>query len=119
VKSKQLSFKTGKGGSSDWRHAIRTHLARAAEMVIKPGESEGGPDNKHRGADQLLFVIEGVGEAHINGHKRHLSFGTLLLIERGDMHEILNTGSVPLRTLNFYAPPAFKTNGARLPRGKK
>lgn len=30
---------------------------QAAEMVITPGKSEGGPDNAHQGADQWLFVV--------------------------------------------------------------
>lgn len=119
MKSKRLTFKAGKGGKSDWRQALRTRLAQAAEMVIRPGDSEGGPDNKHKGADQWLFVIDGTGEARINGHRNRLRAGTLLLIERGDLHEIRNTGSDPLRTLNFYTPPAFKPDGSRLPRGKK
>jgi mannose-6-phosphate isomerase-like protein (cupin superfamily) len=29
----------------------------------------------------------------------------LLLVERGETHEIRNTGSVPLQTLSVYVPP--------------
>jgi len=76
-------------------------------MVIKPGDCEGGPDNKHEGADQWLFVLSGVGEATVSKKKRKLSAGTLLLIEAGEPHEIKNTGKSPLRTVNFYAPPEY------------
>ena len=31
--------------------------AQAAQMTLAPGETEGGPDNCHRGADQWLFVV--------------------------------------------------------------
>jgi hypothetical protein len=41
----------------------------------------------------------------------------LLLIERGDMHEIRNTGRGPLRTLNVYVPPAYTEQGEELPAG--
>jgi len=44
---------------------------------------------------------------------------TLLLIEHGDLHEIHNSGSEPLRTLNFYVPPAYAKDGKTLPRGKR
>src|SRR5207245_1257788 len=27
-----------------------------------PGETEGGPDSRHRGADQWLFVVSGTGD---------------------------------------------------------
>jgi oxalate decarboxylase/phosphoglucose isomerase-like protein (cupin superfamily) len=43
---------------------------------------------------------------------------TLLLIERGEAHEIRNTGRRPLRMLNFYIPPAYRANGDPLPRGR-
>src|SRR5262249_1938686 len=40
-----------------------------------------------------------------------LKAGTLLLIARGDRHEIRNTGEGPLRTLNLYIPPAYTEDG--------
>jgi mannose-6-phosphate isomerase-like protein (cupin superfamily) len=42
----------------------------------------------------------------------------VLLIERGDTHEIRNTGRQPLRTLNVYVPPAYTKGGDPLPRGR-
>jgi len=38
-------------------------------MVIAPGDAEGGPGNRHRGADQWLFVLSGTGEARIKGRR--------------------------------------------------
>jgi len=40
--------------------------------------------------------------------------GTLLLIEKGEAHEIANTGSLPLVTLNIYTPPAYGDDGEPL-----
>ena len=88
-------------------------------MVIPPGDSEGGPGNRHRGADQWLFVVSGTGSATISGRKIGLRSGTLLLIERGTEHEIKNTGKALLRTLNVYVPPAYTKAGDELPRGRK
>lgn len=92
--------------------------SQAAVMVIAPGDKEGGPDNRHRGADQWLYVESGSGEAIVNGHAYPLKAGVLMLIARGDRHEILNTGGEPLKTLNFYVPPAFDAGGDALPAGK-
>jgi hypothetical protein len=36
-----------------------------------------------------------------------------------ERHEIRNTGRAPLRTLNFYVPPAYRKDGNELPRGRK
>src|SRR5215467_9928653 len=92
--------------------------SQAAQMTLGPGESEGGPDNRHRGADQWLFVVAGTGEAVVNGERVELHEGTLVLIQRGDRHEIRNTGRVPLRTLNVYVPPAYSEEGEELPPGR-
>jgi len=91
---------------------------QAATMTLMAGETEGGPDNRHRGADQWLFVVAGFGEAMINGRRVALKVGTAVLIERGDRHEIRNTGRGPLRTLNHYVPPAYAADGYVLPAGK-
>lgn len=92
--------------------------AQAATMVIAPGECEGGPDNRHRGADQWLFVVDGTGTAIVRGRRLALRPGTLLLIEAGDTHEIRAGGKAPLRTVNVYVPPAYTTSGDELPRGR-
>ena len=103
--SKTLRF--GKG----FRVAFEVRKAQAAEMVIAPGDSEGGPDNRHRGADQWLFVLSGSGMANVEGRRVPLKAGTLLVIEKGERHEVRNTGRTLLKTLNFYYPPAFDKAG--------
>lgn len=92
--------------------------SQAAQMVIEPGRSEGDPKNRHAGADQWLFVVDGTGLAIVNGRRYALSAGTLLLIEHGDRHEIRNTARRALKTLNFYVPPAYTEEGEELPAGK-
>lgn len=109
---KQLRF--GKGFSV----ALSNRRAQAATMVIAPGDSEGGPDNRHRGADQWLFVLAGTGVAVLGGRTHRIRANSLVLIERGTTHEIRNTGRTPLRTLNVYVPPAYRSDGDELPRGR-
>jgi mannose-6-phosphate isomerase-like protein (cupin superfamily) len=111
---KRTSLRFGKG----FRVATGNRRAQAAEMVIEPGDSEGGPDNRHRGADQWLFVVSGTGRATVNGKNVALREGSLLLIEKGETHEIRNTGRALLKTLNLYMPPAYTKSGDELPRGR-
>jgi mannose-6-phosphate isomerase-like protein (cupin superfamily) len=112
MKRKRLTF--GKG----FRVAIDQERAQAAQMTLAPGAKEGGPDNRHRGADQWLYVVAGSGEARIEGRKVKLAAGDLLLIERGEVHEICNTGRGDLKTLNLYVPPAYRKDGEERPAGR-
>jgi mannose-6-phosphate isomerase-like protein (cupin superfamily) len=108
MKKKTLQF--GRG----FKVVLGNRRVQAAQMVITSGDSEGGPNNRHRGADQWLFVVEGSGTAIVNGHRHAIKRGSLLLIEHGDRHEIRNTGRRDLETLNFYSPPAYTRGGDEL-----
>jgi mannose-6-phosphate isomerase-like protein (cupin superfamily) len=110
---KHLQF--GKG----FRIVLGDEHSQAAQMTLVAGATEGGPDNRHRGADQWLFVVSGSGVAIVNGDNVPLHVGTLILIQRGDTHEIRNTGNEPLKTLNIYVPPAYTSEGEELPAGEK
>lgn len=112
MKRRHLRF--GRG----FRIALSSARSQAAEMVLAPGESEGGARNKHRGADQWLFVLSGQGTARVNSRTYPLRTGTIMLIEHGDRHEVRCVGRGHLRTLNFYVPPAYTSDGNEKSAGK-
>jgi mannose-6-phosphate isomerase-like protein (cupin superfamily) len=109
---RQLQFALG------FRVVLGDAHAQAAEMTLAPGQTEGGPHNRHPGADQWLYVVGGTGEAVVNGKPVALHQGTLLFIQWGDRQAIRNTGSEHLRTLNVYVPPAYTDAGEELPAGR-
>jgi mannose-6-phosphate isomerase-like protein (cupin superfamily) len=111
---KRASLRFGKG----FHVAITTARSQAATMTLGPGEKEGDATNRHRGADQWLFIVAGAGVARINGKRYPLRAGRLIVIEHGDTHEIRNTGRAPLRTLNLYVPPAYTSQGDERPAAK-
>jgi mannose-6-phosphate isomerase-like protein (cupin superfamily) len=113
MKHEQLSFAKG------FRVVFGTDRAQVAEMVIAPGDAEGDPDNRHQRADQWLYVVSGKGEAIVNDERVPLSRGVLLLIEHGDRHEVKNTGSTLLKTLNWYTPRAYTKSGEELPAARR
>lgn len=112
---KHKRFRFGKG----FRVAFAIRKVQAAEMVIAPGGREGGPDNRHRGADQWFFVVSGTGLAIVEGRRQKLGAGSLIAIERGERHEIRNTGRTLLKTVNLYSPPAYRADEEPLPAGRK
>ena len=116
MKSKNLQFSTG------FHVVMENRDAQAATMTLASGTAEGGPEggpqSRHPGADQWLYIVSGSGTATINGKHHPVSEGILMLIEQGDEHEIRNTGGTPLRTLSVYVPPAYSTDGKELPAGR-
>jgi mannose-6-phosphate isomerase-like protein (cupin superfamily) len=109
MKKKTLRF--GRG----FKVIFGNRRVQAAQMVIEPGGSEGGPLNRHPGCDQWLLVIAGIGIAIVAGRRHALKTHSLLLIEHGEHHEIRNTGNTLLKTLNFYSPPGYTKDGEELP----
>jgi mannose-6-phosphate isomerase-like protein (cupin superfamily) len=108
MKPKKVPFRKG------FSVIAQNKRSQAACMVIAPGKKQGGPDNNHRGADQWLFVLSGKGSVTVEGRKFTLEASSLVLIERGQSHEIQNLGTTDLVTLNFYLPPAYTKKGNEL-----
>jgi mannose-6-phosphate isomerase-like protein (cupin superfamily) len=94
-----------------------TRNLQAAMMTLRPGgTSDDEPSNEHASSEQWLFVLSGSGEARIGkrrGQLRRVKIeeNSLLVIEKGELHQIRNTGKKSLRTINFYAPPAYDADG--------
>ena len=77
--------------------------SQAGTLVLAPGEETGGADNRHRGADQWIYVVSGTGTADVAGEHFDLARPRLVLIQRGDAHGFRNTGqarSVPADALH-------------------
>jgi mannose-6-phosphate isomerase-like protein (cupin superfamily) len=99
---------------------VDTKHVQAAMMTLRPGDaSDEEPNNEHSSSEQWLFVISGSGEAVIGkkrGRLKRVKLGehSLLVIEKGELHQIKNTGRSNLRTINFYSPPAYDEEGQPL-----
>jgi mannose-6-phosphate isomerase-like protein (cupin superfamily) len=107
-------FKTGTHRSF-FKVLHATRSAQAAMMVLQPGQATGEePENEHPWAEQWLFVISGVGRAKVGKSRVSLRENSLLLIEKGEPHQVVSIGRRPLVTLNFYAPPAYTMDGELL-----
>jgi mannose-6-phosphate isomerase-like protein (cupin superfamily) len=80
-------------------------------MVLEPGQSTGEPDNEHPRSEQWLLVLAGSGRALANKQRVALRKGSLLIIEKGEVHQVTNTGRQRLVTINLYVPPAYTSSG--------
>jgi oxalate decarboxylase/phosphoglucose isomerase-like protein (cupin superfamily) len=104
---------------------LASERAQAAFMQLPPGGNSAEElSNEHPRSEQWLYVISGKGAATVispGGPRRtvKLRAGVLLAIETGELHQIRNTGSRPLRTVNLYVPPAYRADGSLRRRSKR
>lgn len=71
-------------------------------MALKPREEIGAEVHK---LDQFFRVEAGTGEAVVDGVRTAISAGFAVLVPAGANHDIINTGSAPLKLYTLYAPP--------------
>ena len=71
-------------------------------MALKPKEEIGAEVHQ---LDQFFRVEEGSGEAVLDGVRTEIRAGFAVLVPAGTKHNIINTGSVPMKLYTLYAPP--------------
>ena len=95
---RNLAIKNG-----EFRRVLYT--ARNCQLVVmalKPKEEIGAEVHK---LDQFFRVEEGSGEAVLDGVSTAIQAGFAVVVPAGTKHNIINTGSVPLKLYTLYAPP--------------
>ena len=71
-------------------------------MSLAPGEEIG---EEVHGLDQFLRIEEGRGKAIVGMAEYEIEDGTAIVVPAGTLHNIINTGNVPLKLYTIYSPP--------------
>lgn len=71
-------------------------------MTLQPVEEIGVEVHE---VDQVLYAVDGEGEAFIDGVRYPFEKGFVLCVPAGSQHNVVNTGDEPLRLFTVYAPP--------------
>lgn len=90
-------------GNEDFRRVLYT--ARNCQLVVmalKPQEEIGAEVHK---LDQFFRVEAGRGEAEVDGVRTAIQAGYAVVVPAGARHNIINTGTEPLKLYTIYAPP--------------
>lgn len=72
-------------------------------MTLQPGEEIGL--ERHETHDQFIRVEEGQGHALLDGERHALEDGVSVVVPAGTEHNVINSGSKPLRLYTLYGPP--------------
>jgi mannose-6-phosphate isomerase-like protein (cupin superfamily) len=89
--------------NTDFRRVVYT--AKSCQLVLmalKPKEDIGAEVHT---LDQFFRVEEGTGEAILDGVVTAIHAGFAILVPAGIHHNIINTGSAPLKLYTIYSPP--------------
>jgi len=89
--------------NTNYRRVLYT--ARHSQLVLmalKAGEEIGAEVHK---LDQFFRVEEGAGEAILEGVRSPIRAGFAILVPAGAKHNIVNTGTAPLKLYTLYSPP--------------
>ncbi len=89
--------------NDDFRQVLYTAKhCQLVVMALQPGEEIGSEVHK---LDQFFRVEDGTGEAVLDGVRTAIRTGFAIVVPAGATHNIVNTGSGPLKLYTLYAPP--------------
>ena len=89
--------------NEDFRRVLYTTKQSQLVLMALPPTGEIGAE-AHT-SDQFFRVEEGSGEAFIDGVRTAIQAGFAITIPGGANHNIINTGTVPMKLYTIYSPP--------------
>ena len=91
-------------GNTDFRHVLYTgkHL-QLVLMALVPGEEIG--EEVHDDHDQFFRIEAGSGVVVIDGRRQDIKADDGIVVPAGARHNVINTGTVPLKLYTIYGPP--------------
>jgi mannose-6-phosphate isomerase-like protein (cupin superfamily) len=93
--------------NEDFRRVLYTgeHI-QLVLMTLQPGEEIG--EEVHDDRDQFFRIEEGKGEIRIDGKANPVEDDFAVIVPAGARHNVVNTGSAPLRLYTLYGPPEHR-----------
>ena len=93
--------------NADFRRVLYTgHNLQLVLMTLPPGCDIG--EEVHEDRDQFFRIEEGEGEIRIDGVANRVKDDFAVIVPAGARHNVINTGSEPLRLYTIYAPPEHR-----------
>ena len=93
--------------NQDFRRVLYTgkHL-QLVLMALPPGCDIG--EEVHEDRDQFFRFEEGEGEVRIDGVAHPVEDDSAVIVPAGARHNVINTGTEPLRLYTLYGPPEHR-----------
>ena len=90
--------------NTNFRKVISTGTKIQLVLMSIPSGGELGIET-HQNTDQILFFVEGIGEARLNGDSQKVQVDDVVFVPAGTEHNFVNNGESALKLYTVYAPP--------------
>jgi len=92
--------------NTDYRRVLYTGKnSQLVLMSLNPGE-EIGEEVHH--LDQFIRIEQGNAKAILDGVEHSIGADDAIVIPEGTKHNVINTGTTPLKLYSIYSPPEHK-----------
>ena len=82
------------------------YTGKHTQLVLMNISSSGEiGEETHDTVDQLLYFVEGKGEAILDGESKTVEEGDVVFVPAGALHNFKNIGEVDLKLYTSYSPP--------------
>lgn len=90
--------------NKNFRKVLHTGIkSQIVAMSIPQGEDIG--EETHNDTDQILFFVDGEGEAVLNGETKSVEEHDVVFVPAGVKHNFKNVGDEDLKLFTVYSPP--------------
>lgn len=92
--------------NNDFRHVLYTDTnSQLVLMSLLPKEEIG---EEVHDVDQFIRIEKGTGTAILNDITYPITDASVILVPAGVKHNVINSGSVPIKLYTLYMPPHHK-----------
>jgi quercetin dioxygenase-like cupin family protein len=103
IEDRLLSWLIAGEGAELAAGATRSECCASCLVKFEPGASA-KPPHSHADCEEIIYILEGQGEMRLaGGEARPIKQGDLLVMRRGEIHLLANTGTTALKALCFYS----------------
>ncbi|HBT16178.1 MAG TPA: hypothetical protein DEB05_04390 [Firmicutes bacterium] len=74
-------------------------------IMICPAKSVVRPMHSHKDIEEVILILEGQGEAWVDGEKASFKKGDAVLFPSNSKHQVRNTGNTSLITASIFSNP--------------
>lgn len=101
----------------NFRKVLHTGIHSQIVVMSIPVDGDIG-EEVHPNIDQILFFIDGEGEAILNGEIRRVVENDVVFVNAGTKHNFKNIGSADLKLITVYSPPAHADGAIHATKGE-